>query len=101
MPRKLYWRYKYADQQAARDGDWKYLKILDNTFLFDVVEDPMERANLKTRHRDIYEGLLRKYAAWNATMLPLDPLSSTGGFNGGQLADHFGVKAPAASGEAR
>jgi len=34
-------------------------------------------------------------------MLPLDPLSSTGGFNGGQLADHFGVKAPAASGETR
>jgi arylsulfatase A-like enzyme len=51
--RKLFWRYKYGDQQAARDGDWKYLKILDNTFLFDVVQDPMERANLKERHRDV------------------------------------------------
>jgi arylsulfatase A-like enzyme len=101
VPRTLFWRYKNNAQQAMRDGNWKYLKILDNTFLFDVVADPMERANLKTRHRDIYEGLLRKYAAWNATMLPLDPLSSTGGFDGGQLADHFGVKAPAASGEAR
>jgi arylsulfatase A-like enzyme len=30
VPRKLFWRYKYNDQQAARDGDWKYLKILDN-----------------------------------------------------------------------
>ena len=39
--------------------------------------------------------------ASNATMLPIDPLSSTGGFNGGQFADHFGVKAPAPNGEAR
>ena len=101
VPRTLFWRYKNNLQQAMRDGNWKYLKILDNTFLFDVAEDPMERANLKARHRDIYDGLLRKYAEWNATMLPLDPLSSTGGFNGGQLADHFGVKPPAARGEAR
>ena len=27
------------------------LKLLDNTFLFNVVDDPMERANLKERHR--------------------------------------------------
>jgi hypothetical protein len=31
VPRKLFWRYKHNDQQAARDGDRKYLKILDNT----------------------------------------------------------------------
>ena len=93
VPRKLYWRYKYADQQAARDGNWKYLKILDNTFLFDVVEDPMERANLKERHRDVYDRLVAQWNEWNATMLPLDPQSFTLGFTGGELADHFGVKA--------
>jgi hypothetical protein len=27
-----------------RDGDWKYLKIRDNEYLFSVVEDPRERA---------------------------------------------------------
>ena len=95
VPRKLYWRYKYADQQAARDGDWKYLKILDNTFLFDVVQDPMERANLKGRHRDVYDRLVAQWKEWNATMLPLDPQSFTAGFTGEQLADHFGVKANA------
>jgi arylsulfatase A-like enzyme len=94
-PRKLFWRYKYSDQQAARDGDWKYLKILDNTFLFDVVQDPMERANLKDRHRDVYDRLVAQWKEWNATMLPLDPQSFTGGFTGEQLADHFGVKANA------
>jgi arylsulfatase A-like enzyme len=91
MPRKLFWRYKYNDQQAARDGDWKYLKILDNTFLFDLAQDPMERANLKERRKDIYERLVAEWNEWNATMLPLDPESFTGGFTGAQLADHFGV----------
>ena len=42
VPRKLFWRYKANAQHAARDGDMKYLKILDNTFLFNVVEDPMD-----------------------------------------------------------
>jgi arylsulfatase A-like enzyme len=92
VPRKLFWRYKYNDQQAARDGDWKYLKILDNTFLFDVVQDPMERANLKERHRDVYDRLVAEWNEWNATMLPLDPQSFTLGFTGAELADHFGVR---------
>jgi arylsulfatase A-like enzyme len=92
-PRKLFWRYKYNDQQAARDGDWKYLKIRENTFLFDVVKDPMERANLSGRHKDVYDRLVREWDEWNATMLPLDADSFTGGFTGAELADHFGVKA--------
>jgi len=92
VPRQLFWRYKYNDQHAARDGDWKYLKILDQTFLFDVAQDPMERANLKERHKDVYARLVAAWHAWNATMLPLDPRSFTDGFTGSQLADHFGVK---------
>lgn len=91
VPRKLFWRYLNMLQEACRDGDWKYLKILDNTFLFNVVEDPLERANLKDRYPEIYSRLLAEYKAWDATMLPLDPKASTGGFTGGQLADHFGV----------
>ena len=95
MPRKLFWRYKRADQQAARDGDWKYLKILDNTFLFDVIEDPMERANLKERRRDVYDRLVAQWNEWNAIMLPLDPQSFSRGFTSAELADHFGAKAGA------
>jgi arylsulfatase A-like enzyme len=92
VPRKLYWRSKYADQQAAREGDWKYLKILDNTFLFNVVQDPMERANLRERHKDVYDRLVAQWKEWDATMMPLDPQSFTAGFTGAQLADHFGIK---------
>ena len=47
VDRKLFWRYKGNWQRAARVGDYKYLNILDNTFLFNVVEDPLERVNLK------------------------------------------------------
>ena len=53
----------------------------------------MERANLKDRHREIYDRLVAQWNEWNATMLPLDPQSFTLGFTGAEFADHFGVKA--------
>jgi arylsulfatase A-like enzyme len=92
VERKLFWRYKALWQRAARIGDWKYLKILDNTFLFNVVEDPLERANLKERRKDIYDRLVAEWNAWNATMLPETPTSATGNFTGAEMADHIGTK---------
>jgi arylsulfatase A-like enzyme len=92
IPRKLFWRYKANAQQAARDGDFKYLKILDNTFLFNVVDDPMERANLKERHKAIYDRLVAEWHEWNATMLPEVDESRTDNFTGAQLADHIGTQ---------
>jgi arylsulfatase A-like enzyme len=92
VERKLFWRYKALWQRAARIGDWKYLKILDNTFLFNVADDPLERANLKERHKDIYERLIGEWDAWNATMLPESPTSSTDNFTGAEMADHIGTK---------
>jgi arylsulfatase A-like enzyme len=94
VPRKLFWRYKANAQRAVRDGDHKFLKILDNTFLFNVVEDPLERANLKDRQKDVYQRLVREWDSWNATMLPEIKESYTHSFDGEQLADHFGVKKP-------
>jgi arylsulfatase A-like enzyme len=98
VERKLFWRYKANAQRAARDGDYKYLKILDNTFLFNVVEDPMERANLKERRKDIYDRITAEWYAWNATMLPEIDESTTDNFTGDQLADHIGT--PKTSGKA-
>lgn len=89
VQRKLFWRFKGNAQQAVRDGDMKWLLISGNTFLFNVVDDPLERANLKERQPDVYRRLVAEYEAWNATMLPLDPESSAGGFTGDQLADHY------------
>ena len=92
VPRKLFWRYKANAQRAARDGDYKFLKILDNTFLFNVVEDPLERANLKDRQKDLYRRLVREWYDWNASMLPEIRESFTHSFDGHELADHFGAK---------
>jgi arylsulfatase A-like enzyme len=94
VPRKLYWRYKARAQRAMRDGDLKFLKVLGNTFLFDVVADPLERANLKERREDDYRRLVRQWLAWNATMLPEIEESFTNGFSGEDLADHFGAEKP-------
>jgi arylsulfatase A-like enzyme len=92
VERKLFWRYKANAQRAARDGDYKYLKILDNTFLFNVVEDPMERANLKGRRKDVYDRIVAEWHDWNATMLPEIDESTTGSFSGDELADHIGTQ---------
>jgi arylsulfatase A-like enzyme len=89
--RTLCWRYLNHSQEACRSGDWKYLKILDNTFLFNVVDDPLERANLKDRYPDRYKELVSLYRDWDARMLPLNPDAHTDGFSGADLADHFGV----------
>jgi arylsulfatase A-like enzyme len=92
VERKLFWRYKANAQRAARDGDYKYLKILDNTFLFNVVEDPMERANLKVRRKDVYDKIVAAWHDWNSTMLPEIDYSSTRNFTGDELADHIGTQ---------
>ncbi|MCW3836194.1 sulfatase [Sphingomonas canadensis] len=91
VPRTLFWRYLHMRQQACRSGSWKYLKIGENQFLFDVIADPLERANLKDRRPEIFAGLVAQYQAWEATMLPLDPASYSHHFSGRDMADHFGV----------
>ena len=90
--RTLFWRYKNHAQRACRRGNRKYLKIEGNRFLFDLVADPMERANLMRRDPDTFAALERAWEAWDATMLPLDPKSFTHGIDGSESADHYGVK---------
>ncbi len=92
VPRKLYWRYRYNAQRATRDGDMKWLKINENTFLFNVVDDPLERANLKDRQPEVYHRLAADYEAWSKTMLPEDPKANTTAFYDDELADHPGNK---------
>lgn len=90
-PRKLFWRYLNKDQEAARDGNWKYLKILGNSFLFDVAEDPLERANLRNRHPDIFARLVADWQAWNAAMLPYGEATYSHALGAEDVADHYGA----------
>ena len=97
VSRKLYWRYHYNSQRAMRDGDMKYLKIAANEFLFNVVDDPLERANLKVRQPDVFQRMIKGYEEWNAAMLPdIDGISTSPIGYADELADHYGVERPPA-----
>ncbi len=89
--RKLFWRFKAEGQRAVREGDWKYLRIAGNEFLFDIVHDPRERANLKDRRKDIFERLRNDWEAWNATVLPERTTPANLRNVGSLFADRYGV----------
>jgi arylsulfatase A-like enzyme len=89
QPRTLFWRFKGNQQRAVRDGDFKALKIGANGYLFNVVEDPLERADLKKAHPDIYRRLTAQWDAWNGQMLPETSASSTYNNAAADWADHI------------
>lgn len=72
-PRALYWRMNYRAQGALRDGDWKYLAVEDNEYLFNLTEDERERANLAHRQPERLEAMRRQYAVWSDSMRPAHP----------------------------
>ena len=92
--RKLHWRYKAGSQRAMRDGNWKYLRIAGNEFLFDVARDPRERANLKDREKDVFDRMKTDWEAWNGTMLEERSRPANFFHPGNLLADRYGVVNP-------
>ncbi len=48
--RTLFWRLANRQQRAMRSGDWKYLKVGDREFLFDIEWDPRERSSVAHKH---------------------------------------------------
>jgi arylsulfatase A-like enzyme len=75
--RALFWRFHAHAQAAARRGPYKYLRIDANEYLFDVVADPQERGNLKTRQAAVFNALKAGWETWNAEMLAYTPKNST------------------------
>ncbi len=66
--RPLFWRMKHRDQRALRDGRWKYLKVDDHEYLFDVDFDARERANQGKKQPARLAEMRDRWNAWNATM---------------------------------
>jgi len=66
--RPMYWRMKHRNQRALRDGDWKYLRVDEHDYLFNVATDARERANLASRHPDRLERMRADWQSWNAAM---------------------------------
>jgi arylsulfatase A-like enzyme len=69
--RPMYWRMKHRNQQALRDGDWKYLAIDDNHYLFDLSADQRERANLAAVYPERLADMRARFEAWSASFGPI------------------------------
>ena len=62
--RDLFWKMLYRNQKAMRSGDWKYLSVEGDEFLFNLAKDERERANYGKREPKRLAGLRAKYLAW-------------------------------------
>ena len=69
--RTLFWRMANRAQRAVRRGDWKYLKVADREFLFDLGWDPRERGNLANKRPDQLAEMRALWEEWNGDMLPV------------------------------
>ncbi len=69
--RPLHWRMNHRGQRALRDGDWKYLRVDGNDYLFNIPADERERANHAAREPARLAAMREAWEAWNATMPPI------------------------------
>ena len=69
--RTLYWRMGNRQQRAVRRGDWKYLKVAEREFLFDLAYDPRERGNLARKEPALLDELRGLWETWNREILPV------------------------------
>ncbi len=69
--RTLHWRMNHRGQRALRDGDWKYLRVDGNDYLFNIPADERERANHAARDPARLAAMREAWEAWNATMPPI------------------------------
>jgi arylsulfatase A-like enzyme len=72
--RTFYWRlFQSTKQKAIRDGNWKYLQTEEGEFLFNLIDDPGEKNDLKEKFPARFEQLKKKYAEWEKGVLkPLE-----------------------------
>lgn len=67
LPTKyMYWRF--WDQSAVRNGDWKFLKAGNREFLFDLSSPDHEKVNLVQQYPQKVRKLKRKLEKWGAEL---------------------------------
>ena len=78
--RPLYWRMNHRHQRALRWDNWKYLKVDEHEYLFDLSADERERANLAKRHPERFDAMRQAWLVWNASVpaIPDDAAVSLG-----------------------
>ena len=69
--RPLHWRMNHRGQRAMRLGDYKYLRVDGNDYLFNIPQDERERANLAKRQPERLDAMRAAWESWNASMPPI------------------------------
>lgn len=71
--RKFYWRYGLSnsgqEQDAYRDGDWKYISNPEGEFLFNLKDDPSESTDLKDSNNEKFDQLKIAFQEFDNQML--------------------------------
>lgn len=78
--RPLYWRMNHRHQRAMREGPWKYLKVDEHEYLFNLDIDERERANLAKVHPERLTAMREQWINWSHTVpeIPEDASVSLG-----------------------
>ena len=78
--RSLYWRMNHRGQRALRMGDYKYLRVDGNDYLFHIPGDERERVNLAQREPARLNAMRQAWEAWDTTVraIPEDATVSLG-----------------------
>ncbi len=69
--RPMHWRMNHRGQRALRDGDYKYLSVDGNDYLFNIRVDERERANLAHSEPARLAVMRSAWEAWDASMPPI------------------------------
>ncbi len=64
--RAIFWRYR--NQLVAREASWKYLKLKDEEFLFNLKNDVQEQSDLKDAYPAKIEYLKSLMSTWESDM---------------------------------
>jgi len=65
--KQLFWRT--SEQGAVRAGQWKYVRVYDDEYLFDLRSDLGERNNQAARHPSKLRELRTAWDSWSREML--------------------------------
>lgn len=75
--RTLHWRF--WNQAAAREGDWKLLKLGNSkTYLFNLAQDKEEKNNLLEKNPEIAQRLEKSLTTWATDLTPAGLPTGTG-----------------------
>jgi len=89
QPRRLFWRHNAHQQLALREGDWKYLKIEGNEFLFNLHNDERERANLKQQQPERLAEMRHAAEQWQQSQLAYRDNNYSLDLHANQYAEHY------------